>query len=275
MESVSPAQPPAVSEARCPAHPQKAVLGACARCGTFFCEYDRETVDGKDYCDTCAEHPDVDYLEAFRLKYWGKRDAWAWLVGFGALFNFIAGAILLTNELVNNDTGNAGLLLGLLALVGGGVGVCFWMGMPFARLALCFVPIASLFVSGFTAGAEAVGRGIWPVIITLVMYNNTRNKLFFKEEVSREALQKAWHLYSNNTVARAGFMLSFLSLPVVLLAPISLMCSIIGLRRVNPTATPPVGRKGQAIAGIVLSSLSLVGWGSVFVVNLVTKLLKH
>ncbi|KFA94478.1 DUF4190 domain-containing protein [Archangium violaceum] len=274
MESLSPAQPPAASEARCPAHPQKPVLGACARCGTFFCEYDRETVNGKDYCDTCAEHPDVDYLEAFRLKYWGKRDAWTWLVGFGAVFNFFAGAIILANELVNKDTGNTGLLLGLIALVGSGVGVCFWMGMPFARLALCFVPIASLFVSGFVAGAEAVGRGIWPVIITFVMYNNTRNKLFFKEEVSREALQKAWHLYSNNTVARAGFMLSFLSLLIGVLAPISLLCSIIGLRRVNPTATPPVGRKGQAIAGIVISSVSLVGWGTFFGATLLKMLLR-
>jgi hypothetical protein len=271
MESLSPSPPPAASEARCPAHPQKAVLGACARCGTFFCEYDRETVDGKDYCDTCAEHPDVDYLEAFRLKYWGKRDAWAWLVGFGALFNFLAGAILLANELVNKDTGNAGLLLALLALVGGGVGVCFWMGMPFARLALCFVPIASLVVSGFTAGPEAVGRGIWPVIITLVMYNNTRNKLFFKEEVSREALQKTWHLYSNNTVARAGFMLSFISAVIPPLALISLLCSIIGLRRVNPTATPPVGRKGQAIAGIVISSLLIVVWSLFLVFKLMMR----
>lgn len=268
MESLSLAPQPAPGEARCPSHPEKAVLGACARCGTFFCEYDRETVDGKDYCDTCAEHPDVDYLEAFRLKYWGKRDAWAWLIGIGALINFIAGATLLANELVNKDTGNDGFMRALLALVGGGVGVCFWLGIPAARLALCFVPIASLMVSGFAAGPEAVGRGIVAVIITLVMYNNTRNKLFFKEEVSREALQKAWHLYSNNPVARAGFMLSFISLAFVLVAPISLLCSIIGLRRVNPTVTPPVGRKGQAIAGIVLSAVSLVGWSAFWVAKL-------
>jgi hypothetical protein len=264
MESLSLAPPPAATEARCPAHPHKAVLGACTRCGTFFCEFDREIVDGKDYCDTCADHPDVDYLEAFRLKYWGKRDAWAWLVGVGALFNFVLGAMLLIQQ---RSMDNSMLLLaGLLALAGGGVGVCFWLGMPFARLALCFVPIASLIVTGFTAGPEAVGRGIWPVIITLVMYTNTRNKLFFKEEVSREALQKAWHLYSNNSVARAGFMLSFISLLFVLVAPISLLCSIIGLQHVNPTATPPVGRKGQAIAGIVLSVVSLVGW-SIFWVS--------
>lgn len=267
METQPLAAPePMPGPARCPSHPDQNVLGACARCGTFFCALDHEEINGKDYCDTCAEHPDVDYLEAFRLKYWGKRDAWAWLVGFGAVFNFFAGAIILANELVNKDTGNTGLLLGLIALVGSGVGVCFWMGMPFARLALCFVPIASLFVSGFVAGAEAVGRGIWPVIITLVMYNNTRNKLFFKEEVSREALQKAWHLYSNNTVARAGFMFSFIGLLFAPLAIISLLCSIIGLRNVNPTATPPVGRKGQAIAGIVLSVVSIVGWGFFWVV---------
>ena len=40
--------------------------------------------------------------------------------------------------------GGTALLVGLTALAGGVVGVCFWLGMPFARLALCFVPIVSL-----------------------------------------------------------------------------------------------------------------------------------
>lgn len=263
MKSPSLAQEPAAGEAYCPSHPDRRVLGACARCGTFFCEKDRESVNGTYYCEACAARPDIDYLEAFRLKYWGKRDAWAWLVGLGALFNLAIGLAVLLME----ETNNAGLLIGLLAIAGGGVGVCFWLGMPFARVALCFVPIVSLIVSVFTAGPVAIGRGIWPILITLVIYQDTRNKLFFKEHVPREALQKAWHLYANNTVARAGFMLSFIALIGFPLAPITLLCSIIGLRRVDPTANPPVGRKGQAIAGIVLSSVSLVGWGTFWVIT--------
>jgi len=145
--------------------------------------------------------------------------------------------------------------------------VCFWLGLPFARLALCFVPIVSMVVSGFTVGAEAVGRGIWPVLITLAIYQNTRNKLFFKEDVPREALEKAWHLYANNTVARAGFILGLIGLAAFPLAPMALLCSIIGLRRVDPTASPPIGRKGQAIAGIALGAVSTVGWTAFWVVT--------
>lgn len=264
MEFQSLAQEPAAGEARCQSHPDQAVLGTCARCGTFFCALDRENVNGKDYCATCATRPEVDYLEAFRLKYWGKRDAWTWLVGFGAILNLATGAGVLMQE----ELGDAGLLIGLISLASGAVGVCFWMGMPFARLALCFVPIVSMVVSGFTAGAAAAGRGIWPVLITLAIYQNTRNKLFFKEEVPREALEKAWHLYANNTVARAGFMLSLIGLLVAPLAAVALLCSIIGLRRVDPTASPPIGRKGQAIAGIVLGTVSILGWTAFWVAKL-------
>jgi hypothetical protein len=256
MQTPSLAPAPAPGEARCPSHPDQSVLGTCARCGTFFCELDRETVNGKDYCATCAALPETDYLEAFRLKYWGKRDAWSWLIGFGALINLASGAMLLTGE----GSGGGGLLAGLAALGGGAVGVCFWLGLPFARLALCFVPVVSLLISVATVGPVAVATGIVPIAVTIAIYRDTRNKLFFKEEVSREALQKAWHLYANNTLARAGFMLSFIGLLAFPLAPVALVCSIIGLRRVDPTANPPIGRKGQAIAGIVLSTVSMVGW---------------
>ncbi len=51
------------------------------------------------------------------------------------------------------------------------------------------------------------------------------------------------------------------------LAPISLLCFIIGLRRVNPAATPPIGRKKQSIAGIVINTVSLVGWSFIWAIN--------
>lgn len=257
MEDPSLAPEPTPSEARCPSHPDQRVLGTCTRCGTFFCEMDRQSVHGTDYCATCAALPEVDHLEAFRLNYWGKRDAWSWFVGFGALINLFAGALVLTRE----SAGGTALLVGLTALTGGVVGVCFWLGMPFARLALCFVPIVSLMISIATTGPAAAVTGIVPIAVTLSIYRDTRNKLFFKEEVSREALQQAWHLYANNTVARWGLILGILGLIIFPLAPAALVCSIVGLRRVNPTANPPVGRKGQAIAGIVLGAVSTVGWG--------------
>ncbi|WP_224243570.1 hypothetical protein [Hyalangium gracile] len=228
-------------------------LGACTRCGTFFCAQDRRTVDSKDYCASCATRPEVDYLEAFRLKYWGKRDLWAWLIGFGALINAIVGLVLLAS-------GAEQLLFALMTLVSAAVGMCFWAGLSFARLALCFVPVVSMIVGVATQGPAGLASGVMPLIITLVIYNDTRNKLFFREEVSPEALQKAWHLYSNNRIARAGFLLSILGILMPPVAPVALLCSIIGLRRVDPTAHPPIGRRGQAIAGIVLGVLGIL-WG--------------
>jgi hypothetical protein len=244
---------PVTQGARCFLHPEEPALGTCTRCGTFFCAQDRRTVGDKDYCASCAARPEVDYLEAFRLKYWGKRDGWAWLVALGALINLIFGLQLLASGAEN-------LLFAIIALSSAAVGVCFWAGLPFARLALCFVPIVSMLVGAVTQGAQAVVSGVLPIIITLVIYNDTRNKLFFREEVPPEALQKAWHLYSNNRIARAGFMLSIFGILLPILAPVALVCSIIGLRRVDPAAHPPIGRKGQAIAGIVLGSIGIV-WG--------------
>jgi hypothetical protein len=251
--------PPVTQEARCFVHPEEAALGTCSRCGTFFCAQDRRTVGNKDYCASCAMRPEVDYLEAFRLKYWGKRDGWAWLVGFGAVINFIFGLQLLASDSEN-------LLFAIISLSSAAVGACFWAGLPFARVALCLVPIVSMLVGIVTQGALGFVSGVLPILITLVIYNDTRNKLFFREEVPPEALQKAWELYSNNPVARAGFMLSILGILAPFLAPVALVCSIIGLRRVNPAAHPPIGRKRQAIAGIVLGSIGIL-WGLVLLIT--------
>jgi hypothetical protein len=249
-------------EARCFAHPEEPALGTCARCGTFFCARDHRTVGDKDYCASCAARPEVDYLEAFRLKYWGKRDAWAWLVAFGAVINFVFGLQLLASGAEN-------LLFAILSFASAAVGACFWAGLPFARLALCFVPIISMLVGVVTQGAQAFASGILPIIITLIIYSDTRNKLFFREQVSPKVLRKAWELYSNNPVARAGFLLSILGILLPLVSPVALVCSIIGLRRVDLKAHPPMGRKGQAIAGIVLGSIGVL-WGLALMMLMVT-----
>jgi hypothetical protein len=244
---------PVTQEARCFVHPEEPALGTCTRCGTFFCAQDRRTVGEKDYCASCATRPEVDYLEAFRLKHWGKRDAWAWFIGFGAILNLLAGLALLASGAEN-------LLFAFISLGSAVIGACFWAGLPFARLALCFVPIISMVVGMVTQGARGVVSSVLPIIITLIIYNDTRNKLFFREEVPPEALQRAWDLYSNNRVARAGFLLSIFGILLPILAPVALVCSVIGLRRVDPAAHPPIGRKRQAIAGIVLGSIG-IAWG--------------
>jgi hypothetical protein len=244
--------------ARCARHPENAAVSACTRCGTFVCNLDKRWVNGALYCETCAELPEVDYLETFRLKYWGKRDGWAWLIGLGALANvplaisgFMGGNVVL------------GALLAFTAVVN----LCFWLGMPWARYGLVAAQVLNIVVVMFS-GVPAAGAGaVFPMLITLVIINDTRNKLFFKLEVPKEKLQKAWHLYANNSAARAGFLCGLIGLLFPPLAVVGVICSVIGLRQVDPNARPPIGRKGQAIAGIVLGGIGTL-WGTAFAVSL-------
>lgn len=76
-------------------------------------------------------------------------------------------------------------------------------------------------------------------------------------------LRRMWNVHMNNAPARAGFMLSLFGLVVPLVSPIVLVCSLVGPYRVDPTAHPPLGRKKQAIAGILLSMVGLL-WGAAF-----------
>jgi hypothetical protein len=259
MDAV-PLAPRPADAARCQFHPDAPVLGTCARCGTFFCAQDRASVEGRDYCAACAKRPDVDYLEAFRLKYWGKRDLWAWFVGVGGFLNLTLGLL----GFVFGEGDASVRVLQATLVVMGSVGIAFWAGFPKARLAVLLLPVVLIAAESFVVPVPfALVHGILPLLFAIGIFRDTRNRLFFKVEVPREALQKAWHLYANNTVARSGILLSSAGLFIPVFAPFGLVCSLIGLKRVDPHAHPPVGRKGQAIAGIVLGAVALLGWGSV------------
>ncbi len=212
-------------------------------------------LDGKMFCATCAARPDVNYLETFRLKYWGKRDGWAWFIGFGSLVNLINGA-----QLASSGQG----ALAIVNLVSAVLGVCFFFGFPWARFALLGTIGISAAVAFATTPSEMRGVVVMtfliPLLIAIAIFNDTRNQLFFKVEIPRAKLQKAWNLYMNNTVARAGFMLALVGVLMPPFAVLGLIASIIGLRNVNPHSTPPIGRKGQAIAGIVISAVSIMVW---------------
>jgi len=78
--------------------------------------------------------------------------------------------------------------------------------------------------------------------------------LFFRQPVTPEQMKKVWDIYRNNFAARNGFLLSFLGLLVPGVALISRSVSRSSVSRAsNPDARPPIGRRGQAIAGVVLS----------------------
>jgi hypothetical protein len=48
---------------------------------------------------------------------------------------------------------------------------------------------------------------------------------------------------------------------------IGLACCLMGLSRVDPKATPPIGRRGMAIAGTILSVIGIAGWTTLIAVS--------
>src|SRR5512140_1650253 len=164
--------------ARCSLHPDRPALLACRRCGAFICEEDQRPVDSEIYCPACAVRPDVDFLEAFRLKYWGVRDSWAWLFGFGALVNAaIAIALVSVAEYVASS----------LLAASAAVGFAFCIGARWARygplvfsaLLLGFWSVElSLSPSG-DATFRAVASSGFVLLVAVGVYFDTRNRLFF------------------------------------------------------------------------------------------------
>jgi hypothetical protein len=171
------------------------------------------------------------------------------------------------------------LLTAVIVLGMVGVGVCYWLGMRWARRVYVISSVAFGFLMaavGASMGGKAMGRGeasalvpmlmlvgigVMMMLVALFIHYDTLNQLFFKVEVPREKLQKAWNRYMNNRMARMGFALGLLGLTIPGLGLVALVCSFIGLRRVDPNAYPPIGRKGHAIAGLVLGTVGCLFWG--------------
>jgi hypothetical protein len=252
-------------EAHCAQHPDRVAINSCSRCGAFFCAEDAREVEGKLYCETCAARPDVDWLEALRLKYWGKRDVWAWLVGAWAAFAALEFVSSLWT-LAWHGLGSVGPawtqavadLVMESCLVA--IGVCFWSGLSWARVALPLLELIRVFLGSFRMGLLGAVFPALGLALSIGIYADVRNELFFRVPVSSARLKRWWHRYADNYVARTGFQFALAGLILPPLAPIALLCSAIGLTRVNPSAHPPIGRKQQAIAGLVLGVLGTL-WG--------------
>ncbi|KFE68543.1 hypothetical protein [Hyalangium minutum] len=244
--------------ARCAAHPEVEATGTCARCGTFFCAGCVRQVFGKAWCATCAARPEVHYLEDFRAKLWGKRDGSAWMalvVGVG--FGVAALARLLQPGLPVVPT--------VAFLVCMAAGVCFFLGLRWAREAFIAVPV--LFgLACVLRRSEGIGAFLMFLgVASLPVYFDTRNQLFFRRPVSRKRLERLWHVRENNPMARRALSLGAGALLLPVLAPLAVICGVVGLRRVDPGAVPPVGRKADAIAAIVLGVLVMGVWAAILV----------
>jgi hypothetical protein len=251
---------------RCAVHPDRTAAGTCERCGAFSCAQDYTAVAGRWLCAPCEARPDSDYLETFRLKYWGKRDVWAWLMG-------LAGVAHVATVVTTAAAGY--LILVPLAVAVGAAEICYFLGPRWAR-AFIFAPVAEMILTPlliWSRSPNELGLGTvssllaqmvvmpaLPGLLGLAIFFNTRNQLFFREPVSEGRLKKAWDLYCNNTAARSGFLLSLLGIFVPGFGLLGVIFSTIGLNRVDPSAFPPIGRKKLAIAGIVLGAMETVGW---------------
>lgn len=258
---LSPLPLAAPQDATCAKHPEVTALGTCQRCGTFVCAQDYKLVELKVYCAECAVRPEVDYLEAYRLKYWGKRDGWAWLFGLGGVLNIgLALSLVLAAVIKAAELSLSLLDLAAVVLLMGLNGVLFWAGLPFTRAGVVVGIVVLGLFNVVAQGAQAVSGLVLPLAVALSALGSTRNKLFFKLDVSRAELKKAWDTFHNNTIARNATTLGVGGLLIPVFAPFAIGCGIVGLRRVNPHALPPIGNKGRAIAGIVLGVVGLLLW---------------
>ncbi|MDC0711878.1 hypothetical protein POL68_25645 [Stigmatella sp. ncwal1] len=237
---------------RCATHLDEGATGTCSRCGTFFCGLCARTVLGRTYCGACAARPEVNYLERFRLGLWGRRDSWAWSAGFiSALLVPLAAFLLVEGEPV----------LGVACALSAGVGGAFFLGLPWARYALLAAPVVLALGSGARGWLHAaVGFGCL-FISAFSIVASTRNQLFFRRPVSEQQLLRLWHVRENNPLARSALSVALGGVFLPVLAPLAIVLGGWALSRVNPTSLPPVGRKGQAVAAIVVGGASLALWG--------------
>jgi hypothetical protein len=255
-------------EPRCAAHPDRPAAGTCQRCGAFACGEDLREVAGKVLCGSCAARPDADYLEAFRLRYWGRRDAfaWTWAATLPLFIAWMAGGFLARTTSI-----------ALFNLAVAAAGTAYVLGPTWARGLVFVLPASSLACATSVAfenqgPADGAGRtGAFlacllaaapPLLIAVAVYRDGRSQLFFKVPLSRERLQKAWDLHANNGPARTGFILSLAGLTVPGLSLVGLALSIYGLTRVDPAAHPPIGRRARAVAGIVFGAVGIRGWAA-------------
>ena len=246
----SPALPS--SPTPCPRHPEHAAVGTCARCGAFFCEAEAIRHGEHSYCESCGARPEVGHLERMRRELWGKRDGWAWLM--------LASAPLHLTFAV--ATGMDGMWA--WAVLGGAntvVTVAWYLGVPQARHALLLLP--PLWLAAF----QLKGRDLWVLVLlvpamglALWLHASTRVRLYFRQEVDAERLERLWDARENNPLARLALVFGLMGLVLPVAAPLAMGLGLVGLRRVNPEATPPIGKRRQALWGLGLGGVSLVCW---------------
>jgi hypothetical protein len=238
---------------RCATHPQEAASGTCSRCGTFVCAGCVREISGKPWCAACAARPEINYLERFRLKLWGRRDGSAWVAGAVSL------ALAATTVVALRGRRTPWLIV-LATGACSAASLAFFLRGKGSREALIGTSL-SCAVACWVSGLEGMAFiSLIGFCASVLISFDTRNRLFFQQPVSPERLQRLWHVRENNPRARDAMYLGIASAFFPLFAPLAILVGVVALRRVDPNAVPPIGRKGQAIAGVVLGTVMLGLW---------------
>ena len=251
MPPVSSAPAATAAIPHCAVHPEVPARRICERCGSFCCGLCVTRVLGRSYCAACAALPEVNYLEALRVRLWGRRDASAWMLGAWGLAGLGLGVAM-----CREGEWKAGAVALAQAVV--------WLGCFFrqrwARWSLLGWPSA---LGGWLVVTGGLPRAI-PALLLLALggavFTDARHQLFFRVPVPERMLSRLWERYENNPLARSALAFGVLGLALPVLAPLALGVGAVALRRVDPEAHPPIGRKGQAVGAMVLGMGSMLLW---------------
>ncbi|RKG66712.1 hypothetical protein D7V80_18800 [Corallococcus sp. CA054B] len=267
---------PLSQQGRCAVHPDlPAAGGTCFRCGSFICADCATSVPGlgvRLYCQACSVRPEVNYLEALRQRYWGKRDGWAWVVAGMTLLLCVATAAALAEWGVRATKESLFTFLLMLPIP---VGVAFFLGQRWARHAMLVTPLVMAVAADFL---HRDGRFLYALCVSLGLifalriHRDVRNQLFFRLPVPSGALKLLWNERFNNPMARQAARFGFSALFLPLLAPVAVICGVVALNRVDLKATPPIGRRDQALLGLVLGLVSPLLWGGVLMLLLTDRI---
>jgi hypothetical protein len=243
--------------ADCPVHPGEPAIGACARCGRFFCAKERILLDAKPYCGDCGARPDVDWLGHHYRALEGTRSGVAWAMGLFGLGLVLGGLTLVFTSLEHWKGAVAGFGLFLF----GASAATTFVGRRALRPAM-FVGAA------LASGAFAISAQEWVALVPAVIlflvagavWTDVRTRLFFRVPVPRAELLKHFHREGSNPLAITASRLAFFSLLIPGLSVLSLVLGVVALTKVNSKATPPVGNVSAALGAIIFSLFTTLIW---------------
>lgn len=257
---------------RCERHPEELITGACARCGVFLCAKEQVLVGAKAFCAACASRPEVSWLEQLRAKGLGVRDAWCWMfLGLSVLelIAFVAFTADLVHELSSGRRSPAvrlpervpalTLLVTMTALH-----ASFLAGKPWIRWSIGVLPV----VGGVVAVVrDQVGvAAFWALMFMFAAtsWTDTRSKLFFRLHVPDAELEKYHTRNLENPAAQWAGRLAAVGLLVPFAGLAAIVLGVVGLSKVNPTASPPVGKRFLSGFAIAVGLLETAFFASLF-----------